>query len=115
LRNTSPFPPPSAASFIEIDKDVVLPLLQPVITSISLVDTTNAVQELVQRQTSEPDFEHLSLKTPKSDHKSSIELQLEALESKLRAVQMSLEILTGVCATLPEPEPNLLEAAEDDG
>ncbi len=77
------------------------------------MDTTNAVQELVQKQTSEPAIEHLSLKTPKSDHESLIELQLEALESKLRAVQLSLEILTGVCATLPEPESDLLKVSAD--
>jgi hypothetical protein len=50
-------------------------------------------------------MEKLSLKnTPKSDHKSAVEIELERLEAKLRTVQLSLEILTGACATLPEPE-----------
>jgi len=72
------------------------------------------VQELIHRQASdEPQIENLSLKTPKSDHKSSIELQLEAVESKLRSVQLSLEILTGVCATLPDPEPDLEDEDSD--
>ena len=39
------------------------------------------------------------------DHRSSAELGLERLERKLRTVQLALEILTGVCATLPDPEP----------
>ena len=106
LRNISPIPPPSSASVVDIDKDVVLPLLQSVIASVSLIETTNEVQGLIQMQTSEPQLENLSVKTPGSDHKSSIELQLEVLESKLRTVQLSLEILTGVCATLPDPEPD---------
>lgn len=65
-------------------------------------------------QSSEPQLESLTIKTPGSDHKSSIELQLDALESKLRTVQLSLEILTGVCATLPDPEPDLPKDQEDD-
>ncbi len=50
LRNISPLPPPVAASFVDIDKDIVLPLLQPVITSISLPDISNDVQTLVSQQ-----------------------------------------------------------------
>lgn len=51
-----------------------------------------------------PPIEKLSLKnTPKPDHKSQIELDLEESENKLRTVQLALEILTGACATLPDP------------
>lgn len=51
-----------------------------------------------------PSIEKLSLKnTPKSDHKSQTELDLEQLENRLRTIQLALEILTGVCATLPDP------------
>ncbi|KAF8625190.1 hypothetical protein AX15_005495 [Amanita polypyramis BW_CC] len=115
LRNISPIPPPSAASFVDIDRDVVLPLLQPVISSISLSDISNAVQELVQREASEPQIERLSLKNaPGSDHKSPTELELEKLEGKLRTVQLALEVLTGSCATLPDPEPSRPDE-EDDG
>ena len=110
-----PIPPPSAASFLDIDKDVVLPLLLPVISSISLPDTSNVVQQLIQRQASEPQIENLSLNhTPKSDHKTAIEVELELLESKLRTVQLALEILTGTCATLPDPEPDLPTNQEDE-
>jgi len=42
--------------------------------------------------------------TPKSDHKSKTELELEKLEGRLRTVQLALEVLTGTCATLPDPE-----------
>lgn len=65
-------------------------------------------------QSLEPQMENLSIKIPDSDHKSSIELQLDALESKLRTVQLGLEILTGVCATLPDPEPGLAVDQEDE-
>lgn len=114
LRNVSPIPPPSAASFVDIDKDVVLPLLQPIISSISLPDISTTVQELVHRFSSEPQLEKLSLKnSPKSDHKSEIETQLETLEARLRAVQLALEILTGASAVLPDPEPNSSTAEEE--
>jgi hypothetical protein len=65
-------------------------------------------------QSSAPQLEKLSIQTPVSDHKSSIELQLDTLESKLRTVQLSLEILTGVCATLPDPEPVSARDQEDE-
>ena len=41
----------------------------------------------------------------KTDHKSPKERALERIEARLRNVQLALEILTGVCATLPDPEP----------
>ena len=51
-------------------------------------------------------MQKLSIKgSPKSDHKNPAEIELAQLERKLRTVELSLEILTGVCATLPDPEP----------
>jgi hypothetical protein len=47
VRNVSPFPPPTPASFLDIDKDIVLPLLHPVISSVSLTDASNAAQRLI--------------------------------------------------------------------
>ncbi|KAJ2917874.1 hypothetical protein MD484_g2591, partial [Candolleomyces efflorescens] len=115
LRNISPIPPPSIASTVDLDRDVILPLLQPVISSISLQEVTSEVQGLLQRQATEPAIENLSLKHgPKSDHKSDIERQLEALEARLRTVQSSLEILTGACATLPDPEPDTSPDQDED-
>lgn len=59
-------------------------------------------------------MEKLSLKnTPKSDHKSSFETELENLENALRTVQLALEILTGACATLPDPTQDLPRDAID--
>lgn len=61
-----------------------------------------------------PQIENLSLKgTPKSDHKSDIEVELERLENKLRTVQLALEILTGACATLPDPISESQEGEPD--
>ena len=52
-----------------------------------------------------PQIESLSLQhTPKSDRKSPIELDLERFENRLRTIQLGLEILTFVCATLPDLE-----------
>jgi hypothetical protein len=61
-----------------------------------------------------PSVENLSIKgAPKSDHKSEAEAELEKIESKLRTIQLSLEILTGVCATIPDPEATVPEGGEE--
>lgn len=113
LRNIAPLPPPSAASLVDMDRDIVLPLLQPIVSSISLTEATSRAQNAVDSMTSEPQMEKLSLKhTPKSDHKSQHELELEQIESDLRMTQLALEILTGVCATLPDPSSGT-DGAED--
>lgn len=52
-----------------------------------------------------PQIETLSLNhTPKSEDKSPLELDLERFENQLRTIQLGLEILTSVCATLPDSE-----------
>jgi len=107
MSNVSPLPPPSAASTIDVNNDLLLPVLRPIISSVSSDDVVQQVQELVAHQANEPPpIDKLSLKnTPKSDHKSQTEINLERLENKLRTIQLALEILTGVCATLPDPIP----------
>ena len=61
-------------------------------------------------------MESLSLKNkPKSDHKSSIELDLERFENRLRTIQLGLEILTSVCATLPDSEVPPEDDSSDEG
>ncbi|KAJ7751181.1 hypothetical protein B0H14DRAFT_3602820 [Mycena olivaceomarginata] len=109
LRNISPIPPPSAASAVDVDKDIVLPQLQPVVSALSLPEASASALELIsksQQDSTTPNIEKLSLKnTPKTDHKSPAEIELERLEGRLRTVQLALEILTGACATMPDPEP----------
>lgn len=63
-----------------------------------------------------PQIENLSLKhTPKSEHKSPIEVELECFENRLRTLQLGLEIFTSVCATLPDSEiPPEDDGAEED-
>ncbi|KAI1793049.1 ARM repeat-containing protein [Ganoderma leucocontextum] len=105
LRNISPIPPPSIIATLDLDRDVVLPTLEPVLNSIELQEASQAAQHALDNQESIPQLENLSLKnTPKSDHKTASELELERLETRLRTVQLALEILTGMCATLPDPE-----------
>lgn len=41
-------------------------------------------------------------------------MELELLEAKLRTVQLALEILTGVCATLPDPDLTPDQADDED-
>ncbi|KAJ7074459.1 armadillo-type protein [Mycena amicta] len=114
LRNVSPLP--SIVSTTDIDKDVVLPHLQPVVSGISLSDASTSALELLVRQETTPAMENLSLKhAPKSDHRSQAEIELEYLEGRLRTVQLALEILTGLCATLPDPDPlNSSDEVEND-
>lgn len=38
---------------------------------------------------------------------------MERLETKMRTIQLSLEILTGVCTTLPESDSDPQEDEED--
>lgn len=105
LRNVSPLPPPTAVSQKDLDKDIIFPLLQPIISSSSISQISDLAQELITTQTNEPQMENLSLKhTPKSDHRSTAEVDLEKVETRLRALQLTLEILTSTCATLPDPE-----------
>ncbi|KAI0714810.1 ARM repeat-containing protein [Earliella scabrosa] len=105
LRNISPIPPPSIAATLDLDRDVVLPTLEPVLTSIDIQEAAQAAQHAIDNQEAIPEFNDLSLKhTPKSDHKTASEVELERLEARLRTVQLALEILTGMCATLPDPE-----------
>ncbi|KAG1749751.1 ARM repeat-containing protein [Suillus paluster] len=119
LSNVSPLPPPSAASGVDVGKEIVLPLLQPVVASVSLIESSALAENLVAKLALEPpQIEKLSLKSgPQSDHRSDTELELERLENKLRTVQLALEILTGVCATLPDPVSEAhegeLDAEED--
>jgi hypothetical protein len=59
-------------------------------------------------------MQKLSLKgTPQNDHKSPAEIELIQIERRLRTVQLALEIMTGVCASLPDPEP-VVESGNDE-
>lgn len=114
LRNVSPLPPPSTA-LVDFDREVLLPVMISVISSVSLLEVSNLVQELLRRQATEPPIEKLNTKhVPKSDHKSETETELERIEAKLRTVQLSLEVLTGVCATLPDPDLSLGDDEDED-
>lgn len=42
-------PPPSAASDIDIGKEIVLPLLQPIVASVSLIESSALAESLVAK------------------------------------------------------------------
>jgi hypothetical protein len=50
LRNISPLPPLTAASAVNIEDEIVLPLMQPLLTSISLPEASQQIQALVEKQ-----------------------------------------------------------------
>ncbi|EJD54408.1 ARM repeat-containing protein [Auricularia subglabra TFB-10046 SS5] len=115
LKNLAPLPPLTAAAAIDLDQAVILPLLTPLL-SISLAETSSHVISLVP-SISQGEPQNPSLKNvPKSDDRSPAEIELDTIEGRLRTVQLSLELLTGICATLPDPEPapEGEEVVEDD-
>ncbi|KIY50621.1 ARM repeat-containing protein [Fistulina hepatica ATCC 64428] len=116
LHNISPLPSLSAQ---ELDRDVVLPLIQPLLDSVSLADAASSAQALATQVALFPNPESThpaKTRPPKSDHRSPEEIELERLESHLRMLQLALEVLTGVCATLPDDvEVTANGAKEDDG
>ncbi|CAE6442616.1 hypothetical protein ACGC1H_007560 [Rhizoctonia solani] len=115
LRNISPLPAALNASAIDIDRSIALPLITPLL-SYSLDEAVGEVQKtLVDPPAPPPQNNSLKFaKLPKSDDKSPAELVLERIERRLRVLQLSLEILTGVCAQLPDPEPITEEIVDDD-
>ena len=50
LRNVSPIPPPSIAAMVDIDNELILPTLLPVISSVSLPEVSQRVQELIAQE-----------------------------------------------------------------
>lgn len=52
LRNISPIPPPSIAATLDLDRDVVLPTLEPALTSIDLPEAVQTAQHAIDNQVS---------------------------------------------------------------
>ncbi|KAF8684622.1 ARM repeat-containing protein [Rhizoctonia solani] len=115
LRNVSPLPAALNASSIDIDRSIALPLITPLL-SYSLDGAVEEVKNTLANPPA-PAPQNNSLKfakLPKSDDKSPAEILLERIERRLRVLQLSLEILTGVCAQLPDPEPVPEELEDED-
>ncbi|KAG9121941.1 hypothetical protein FRC07_001876 [Ceratobasidium sp. 392] len=94
-----------SASSIDIGCAIALPLITPLL-SYSLQDAVTEVQStLAEPPAPLPNPSLKNAKLPKSDHKNPAEIALERIERRLRVLELALEILTGVCARIPEPEP----------
>ncbi|KAG8723791.1 hypothetical protein FRC12_011343 [Ceratobasidium sp. 428] len=105
LRNISPLPAAMNASTIDIDRTIALPLITPLL-SYSLQDAVAEAQSTLAEPPAPPPNPSLKhAKLPKSDHKTPAEIALERIERRLRVLELALEILTGVCAQMPEPDP----------
>lgn len=50
----------------------------------------------------------------KHDHKSADDIEIEITENRLRMVVLALEIMTAVCAKLPDPEESEIEEEEEE-
>ncbi|KAG8896017.1 hypothetical protein FRB99_000220, partial [Tulasnella sp. 403] len=101
LKNISPIPVIAPRPPIEFEKTIAVPLLVPLL-GYSLEDASARVQELVA--TDEKGSKNLDL-TPGTDHKTSAEEELARIESQLRTIALALEIMTTVCAKLPDLDP----------
>ncbi|KAG9027760.1 hypothetical protein FRB95_007419 [Tulasnella sp. JGI-2019a] len=116
LRNIAPIPAMSANSKTDFERDIALPLLVPLL-DYSIASATVRVQHLATIQSvdsaapAKPSLQHI----PDHDHKTSAELELEDIEGGMRTVELAVEIMTSVCAKLPDPEPGLaIEDKEDE-
>jgi len=96
---------------IDLDRAVIVPFLVPLL-GINLHEISSNVEQLVTAHASEK--RQPTITGAKSDHRSESEAQLERIEGKLRTVQLALELLTAICAQLPESAP-LTEEEEEEG
>jgi hypothetical protein len=93
------------ASTVDIDRTVILPFLLPILPA-NLMDHVTQVQALLVMQENEVIGKQQPIlkNGAKSDHRSHAELELERIESELRVLKMAIELITGICAELPEPD-----------
>lgn len=52
LRNISPIPPPSVAATVDVDRDIVLPTLTPVLSLVSLPEAAQLAEEQIAKEVS---------------------------------------------------------------
>lgn len=52
MKNISPIPPPSIAATVDLDRDVVIPVLEPVLSSISLSEASQLAHDLISKEVS---------------------------------------------------------------
>jgi hypothetical protein len=100
------------ASAVDIDRTIILPFLLPLI-SFDLATSVSTVQSLLLTQENEVIAKQVPVlkNGAKSDHKSTADVELEWIETEMRTVKFALELITAICAELPEPED---EDAQDE-
>ncbi|GJJ13212.1 hypothetical protein Clacol_007463 [Clathrus columnatus] len=106
LKNISPLPRNMSASNIDLERSIILPLLVTQLSYDLDVMSNSVVQSLTQLPNRDiaktiPSLQH----APKSDYKTPAELELHRIEETLYLVQLTLEILTGICTKLPDELP----------
>ncbi|CAG8581852.1 15378_t:CDS:2 [Acaulospora colombiana] len=117
LRNILPLPSLMQASTIDIDRTVILPFLLPILPP-NLMDHVTQVQSLLVLQENEAIGKQQPIlkNGAKSDHRTHAEVELDRIESELRVLRMAIELVTGICAELPEPDDDadVISDEEDD-
>lgn len=101
-----------------MDRLIILPFLLPLL-SLNLSETASQVQSLLAIQ----EKETLAKQQPtlkngaKSDHKSTSAMALDRIESELWAVKLALELITSICAELPEggDTEDIVDEEEEEG
>ncbi|KZO96330.1 ARM repeat-containing protein [Calocera viscosa TUFC12733] len=112
LRNISPLPSLLPAAAVDIDAQIVLPTILPLL-SLSIPSTAARALEIQGKTHVRP----LPKKNqpPENDHLNEEERELESIERRLRTLLMALEVLAGVCAVLPDEMPVVGEQPEEEG
>ncbi|PVG00960.1 ARM repeat-containing protein [Serendipita vermifera] len=115
LRNILPLPSLMQASTIDVDRTVILPFLLPILPP-NLMDHVTQVQGLLVMQENEAIGKQQPIlkNGAKSDHRSHAELELDRIESELRVLRMTIELITGICAELPEPDDDTEVISDED-
>lgn len=52
MKNIAPIPPPSIAATVDLDRDVVIPALEPVLSLISLSEASQLAHDLISKEVS---------------------------------------------------------------
>ncbi|KAF8323967.1 hypothetical protein DL93DRAFT_2049554 [Clavulina sp. PMI_390] len=104
LKNVSPLPKSSSIAEVDLNRTVILPLFVPLL-GVDITSAANTAYTIASKPTDPipPELRH----TPKSDHRTADDKELERIETQLLTVQLCLEILTGICASLPDMDLEL--------
>jgi len=110
-----PLPVLMPASAIDVDGTIVLPFLLPLLSHDLAASATKVQSLLLEQENPAIAKQAPVLKNgAKSDHKSTADIEFEWIETEIRTVKLALELITAICAELPEPDDADEETIEEE-